>query len=254
MEGLPEFSPYGPVAEYLPISSPNKIYNVQLSNRTLLFLTAGATASLTSSLYNPLDCLRVRWQVLPATDPITKKGVLTFATRILRTEGLIEGLWRPGIIANALAMSSSAALRFGYYETFRDKLSQMSDGNNDAAGYVPEKRGSHMIVAGLSCGAMAYFITAPFHLSKTIIQSERGMLGKDGVYLNGAKTGRAPYANNGVISLISNIVKDNGIIGLWKGSFPLSLRGALFTCGQMYGKAYSRRKSIRTSILFNSFY
>ena len=239
MEAL-ELTPYGPFVENLSLSKCDTIYDGKLSNQTLLFLAAGSTACLTSSLYNPLDCLRVRWQVLPATDPISRKGVMMFATRILRTEGLFEGLWRPGVSANALAMSSSAALRFGYYETFRDRLSQMSNGKTYVRVFhdVNEKRGSDMILAGLSCGAMAYFVTAPFHLSKTIIQSEKGMLGNDGLYLNGAKTGRAPYANKGALSLISKIVKDNGVRGLWKGSIPLSMRGALFTCGQMCGKLF----------------
>lgn len=233
-----ELSPYGPLIENISISTNESQFS-RHSNRPLLFVSAGATACLTSSLYNPLDCLRVRWQVLPSSDPISNDGAMVFARRILRTEGLVEGLWKPGLTANALAMSSSAALRFGYYETFRDKLGQIDGEQSDVMDNGAEKRGSHMIFAGLSCGAMAYFVTAPFHLSKTIIQAEKGLIGSNGLYINGAKAGTVPYANEGVISLISNIIRDNGFRGLWKGCLPLSMRGALFTCGQMYGKKNS---------------
>ena len=51
-------------------------------------------------VFNPLDCLRVRWQVEPRGGA---PSLLAFAQRTIRTEGLVKGLWQPGLMANATA-------------------------------------------------------------------------------------------------------------------------------------------------------
>ena len=122
------------------------------------FLAAGTAAAISAGLYNPLDCLRCRWQVQETTE----KTITEFGYRILKQEGLLNGLWRPGLAANMTGMAFASALRFGYYETVRDGLS------------VEDKEGHHIMFAGLLCGATAYFVTTPFHLIKTQIQAQSG--------------------------------------------------------------------------------
>jgi hypothetical protein len=224
-----ELSPYGPIYNDPFISTHTadlaSISSSKLSptKQNRLFISAGITACITSSFYNPLDCLRVRWQTIPASSNVSSEGILYFARNIVQNEGIINGLWRPGVTANALGMGSSAALRFGFYESVRDALQELSV--NDGKSTVgEEKKGIHMLLAGLSCGAGAYLVTSPFHLMKTMLQAEKNV-----VYV-----GMVP-PQNGIISGFKSIVKEQGILGLWKGSTPIAARGALFTAGQMVG-------------------
>jgi Mitochondrial carrier protein len=107
------------------------------------FVAAGVAAALSSSLYNPFDCLKVRWQVLPTTSG--EKSLMAFGLKIVREEGLINGLWRPGVGANALGMGLSSGIRFGYYEPVRNAL--MGDS---------QKSYQHMVLAGLVTGSVGY--------------------------------------------------------------------------------------------------
>eukprot|EP00591_Stephanopyxis_turris_P012092 CAMPEP_0195526958 /NCGR_PEP_ID=MMETSP0794_2-20130614/28315_1 /TAXON_ID=515487 /ORGANISM="Stephanopyxis turris, Strain CCMP 815" /LENGTH=286 /DNA_ID=CAMNT_0040657757 /DNA_START=197 /DNA_END=1054 /DNA_ORIENTATION=- len=183
-----------------------------LSPRVLHFVSAGTAAAVSCALYNPLDCLRVRWQVLGSASPQVSSGIISFGRNIVRTEGVWEGLWRPGLSANVIGMAGSSAIRLGYYESVRNALDEIV-GSDD-------KTRLSMLVAGLLCGSAGYLMTTPFHLLKTIIQAEKGT----------AK----PFAVDFVPGAL-RIVSENGILSLWKGALPLTYRGALFTSGQMIG-------------------
>jgi len=235
-----EIRPFGPINEpYISTDALSEIFHLRLFShseqnellkRNRLFLSAGITACVTSSFYNPLDCLRIRWQTLPSSHELSSRGVLHFTSHIIRNEGIINGLWRPGVMANALGMGSSAALRFGFYENVRDSFQELSYdyGNTNASG-DDDKKGIHMFLAGLTCGAAAYFVTSPLHLIKTQIQVET-----NGNILRTSLSSKLP-SSNGTLSVFNMIIKERGILGLWRGSMPLSARGALFTSGQMLG-------------------
>lgn len=206
--------------------------NDELMKQNRLFLSAGLTACMTSSFYNPLDCLRIRWQTLPSSHKLSSQGVVYFTNHIIRTEGIVNGLWRPGVVANALGMGSSAALRFGFYENVRDAFQGISydDGSGNGSQDEDNKKGIHMFLAGLTCGAMAYFVTSPFHLVKTLVQAEKNNKPSFQTSFSAKAS-----STNGSMSVFNMIVKERGILGLWRGSLPLSARGALFTSGQMLG-------------------
>ena len=55
------------------------------------------------AMFNPLDCLRVRWQVARA-DAARARTAWRFAAEIARREGLVAGLWRPGLALNTAEM------------------------------------------------------------------------------------------------------------------------------------------------------
>lgn len=185
------------------------------------FLAAAISSAVASGMFNPLDCLRVRWQtqmnVYPAVTTTTiltnHKSIVAFGRHIIAQEGLWQGLWKPGLGVNMVGMGLASGLRFGSYETMRNSF----DGT---------KQTWHMLVAGLISGASAYWITTPFHLMKTRIQAE------------GAANHRIkPNSNPGVWQGVYRIVAKTGnLSSLFKGSGPLALRGGLFTAGQMLGK------------------
>lgn len=180
------------------------------------FVAAGVAAALSSSLYNPLDCLKVRWQVLPATSG--ENSLVAFGLKIVREEGLINGLWRPGVGANALGMGLSSGIRFGYYEPVRNALVGDS-----------QKSCQHMVLAGLVTGSVGYVITTPFHLLKTTIQAEKGS--------------KSPYVTD-FVSGVQRIFRQGGLASLYRGAIPLSSRGALFTAGQLMGTLFVPEKNV----------
>lgn len=202
------------------------------SDRALHFIVAGTAAALSCATYNPLDCLRVRWQVAPPS-VTAGHGLMDYGRHIVHTEGLVNGLWKPGLGANVAGMALSAAIRFGYYETVRDGLLGMQASNSEEIKTV--KNGFHMMAAGVFCGAVGYGVTTPFHLLKTMIQAEKGLIGTDGRYLSGTRMGKKPYATDFVTGVV-RIVQERGVFCLWKGALPLMCRGALFTSGQMLGE------------------
>ena len=178
------------------------------------FLAAGTASAVASGTFNPLDCLRVRWQTQLGAE---ERSILAFGRRIVQQEGLWRGLWKPAVGVNMIGMATASGLRFGYYETIRNGLRNGASTNH-------EKQVWHMVVAGLISGATAYFITTPFHLLKTRIQSEAG--------------GRLQSAT--LRECIIRIVSRTGSLSsLYKGSGPLAVRGSLFTAGQMVGKLFS---------------
>lgn len=183
-----------------------------ISPHILNSFAAGVAATLSSSLYNPLDCLRVRWQVLSPNRP--GETILSFGVNIVRKEGLLDGLWRPGLAANALGMGLSSSIRFGCYEPVRNML--MADN---------EKSYQHMVLAGLVTGSVGYVVTTPFHLLKTTIQAQQG---------------RQDAKIHNLVSGFRHIVTQKGLFSLYKGAIPLSTRGALFTAGQLMGMCLSK--------------
>jgi hypothetical protein len=189
------------------------------------FVAAGIAAALSSSLYNPLDCLRVRWQVLPLASG--EQNLVMFGLKIVREEGLINGLWRPGLGANVLGMGLSSGIRFGGYEPVRNAL--VGDST---------KSYQHMVLAGLITGSMGYIIATPFHLLKTTIQAEKGQ--------------KSPYVTD-FVSGVRRIVGQGGLTSLYRGAIPLSSRGAMFTAGQLMGMymhaVCMRKKSFSPQIL-----
>lgn len=230
-----ELFPYGPMHDPF-YGGSHSIYNrtetdFEATKQYRLFLSAGITACITSSFYNPLDCLRVRWQALPLSSNLSSKGIINFTFHILKSEGLMNGLWRPGIILNAMGMGGSAALRFGFYEHVRDSL-QKSVNQSD----IEEKKGVYMFLSGFSCGGIAYFITSPFHLMKTRLQVEKnGMMNE----FMGTHISRM-NPKQGVVYRFLDIIREHGFRGLWNGTIPVSARGACFTAGQMLGYDFTK--------------
>ena len=170
-------------------------------------IAAAAIAGVAQpSLFNAVDCLRIRWQA--STERTT--GVLQFARRVVLREGLWRGLWRPGLVANVLAVSTSQGARMGFYPVARDAL---------APGDGP-KAPAAMAAAGLLCGSAAYLATAPLWLLKTRAQAAAEL------------DGRAP------LLLRRDLVPRR----LWKGASALVVRGGCITCGQMLGYDFCKSR------------
>eukprot|EP00439_Symbiodinium_sp_Y106_P013792 s4192_g1.t6 len=156
-----------------------------------------------SAIFNPADCLRIRWQVSVGETTFAK-----FSAELLRKEGLWQGLWRPGLPFNMCAVAVSQGLRMGLYPTARDALQTLlpSDGQKSSAA---------MIGAGLMSGSFAYFTGAPLWLVKTRMQAA------------------VQFAADGASTAVH--IYPVHLCDYWRGCSPLIFRGALLTAGQMLG-------------------
>lgn len=206
----------------------------ELPLNLLASLLTGAAAVVT---FNPLDCLRVRWQVLP--EAATGNSLSSFASSIVRSEGLLRGLWLPGLGANTVAISMSSGLRLGTYPVLRDTLT--------AAVGAEVKNPTTMFASSLLAGCVSYFIAAPFWLCKTRLQAEAGAVNAEGVLTSGARAGHPPKYKH-FVDVARQIASDEGVAQLWRGASVICVRGALITGGQLTGydwtKTYCRQEKL----------
>jgi hypothetical protein len=178
------------------------------------FLAAGSASALASGIFNPLDSLRVRWQIASKEH---STSIFVFSRRIMKQEGLWYGLWKPGIGVNMVGMSLTSGLRFGSYETIRNHLHQIQQQQNQIESTTFKKM-STMIISGLISGSVAYFVTTPFHLIKTRLQSS-----------GNARTRNFWFE-------VTTLIGRGQLSNLYIGAVPLTIRGSLFTAGQMMGE------------------
>ena len=190
---------------------------------------AGFAGGLSVAIMNPLDTLKVRYQV--ATDPGAMRG---FAGQIIRQEGLWRGLWLPGVNANFWGIGVSSVGRVGCYPYVRDGLL-------NAVGL--EKNAGVMFVAGLLAGAVGYLVSSPVYQVKTLAQAEAGLV-ENGVFTSGASVGKAPrYAS--LVQGLATLKRDGH---LWRGAGALVVRGALLSAGMQVGydgfKTWAKRRGV----------
>lgn len=190
---------------------------------------SGAVSASITLLTNPLDCLRVRWQLLPRAAP-APGGLLGYARLVVAQEGLLRGLWRPGLGANLLAVFNCTGIRVGIYPTVRDTL-LAATGSSGA-----ERDGGTMAAAGLLSGALSFFVAAPFFQAKTRLQAEAGRVdAASGLLATGARAGSRPAYPRGMADFFARCARDEGPAALLRGSEALVLRGSLLSMGHLAG-------------------
>ena len=204
---------------------------------------AGSIAiSVAVGSFNPLDTLRIRWQVAPQSSSIS---LVQYAQQIVKIEGLVKGLWTPGLGANMASFFVCGGLRQGFYPFFRDSLVVILG--------QEEKSVATMMLGGFATGAIAFWSCTPFFQLKTLMQAEAGRIeqGLDGqrVLRTGSRAGSAPrfhgrmWWENG-----AQLAAEGGFSTLWRGASPLVVRGSLLAAGQMLGydgvKTYCKKNDV----------
>ena len=209
------------------------------SKRELManFWASAISGGSMNVLLNPVDTLRVRWQTssaMPADGSRgggTQGGLRPFLRGLLRQEGLLRGLWAPGVGANGLFTFTVMGAKLGTYPLARDSLSL-------ALGQE-EKSGTVMLVAGFGTGAFGYAIATPFFQIKTRLQSEAGRVGSDGLLETGARAG-SERSYRHTADALSKIVRTEGVRGLWRGGGVVVVRGSLNNAGYTFGYDYTK--------------
>jgi|TARA_B100000524_G_scaffold346895_1_gene247868 solute carrier family 25 uncoupling protein 8/9 len=135
-------------------------------------------------------------------------GSVDCAGKLVKAEG--PGALFKGLPPALVRQSTYGSLRYGLYGPIRNSL-----------GVVPGTPASEIpiwkkIIAGSAAGAISSAVANPTDLVKVRLQTDGQVKGADGEFL--------PKRYTGMVHAFSSIVKEEGILGLWKGVGP--------TCGR----------------------
>lgn len=142
------------------------------------FTVAFISSACGTTVMNPIETTMIRYQVTPNA----KIGILDFGKNIIKTEGLMKGLWAPGIFAHGCGIGIGAIGRIGLYPTIRDSMLKIWGAPEGQKPY------SAMVAAGFVAGGAGYFCCCPIFQVKTLAMAEHGKL-VDGVYTTGLRIG-----------------------------------------------------------------
>lgn len=188
-------------------------------------LASSGTGVANVCLTNPINTLKVRWQVQSQLS--LDASLLSFSRQILVKEGLWAGLWAPGLLPGLIGSVASIGMRYGTYPLVRDSFAWAA-GKSGAA---------NMFAAGLTSGMVGYFLASPFLMIMVRMQSEAGLVGHDGKFVTGARVG-SPPAYPGTLHALRTIAGGSpgtvsAIHALWHGSSVITLRGGVLNGSQM---------------------
>eukprot|EP00062_Callorhinchus_milii_P012601 gi/632959819/ref/XP_007895843.1/ PREDICTED: mitochondrial brown fat uncoupling protein 1 isoform X1 [Callorhinchus milii] len=181
------------------------------------FLSAGTAACIADLITFPLDTAKVRLQiqgeVKGAQIAVTGKsiryhGVLGTITTMIKTEGP-RSLYS-GLVAGLQRQMSFASIRIGLY----DSVKQFYTRGNDHAGIGTR------ILAGCTTGGLAVALAQPTDVVKVRFQAHKSLSGAQKRY-------------SSTLQAYRTIAKEEGVRGLWKGTFPNITRNAIVNCSEL---------------------
>lgn len=137
---------------------------------------------------------------------------------MLKSEGLLRGLWLPGVGCNAVAAAICRGIGTGTYPAVRDWIV--------GPGGARTEQAAQMFIAGLGAGAVGYGVSTPFWVMKSRLQA--GMEGKQ--------------HHKSSLEGLRSIWHTAGLAGLYRGAGVLMVRGAMMNSGTTLGQSRARVK------------
>ncbi|KAF4653302.1 hypothetical protein FOL47_010601 [Perkinsus chesapeaki] len=180
------------------------------------FVAGGLAGSLATCVIQPIDMVKVRIQIAEAG---ATHSPITIARSIIADEGFLS-LYK-GLDAGILRQLTYTTTRLGFF-----RLASMSLQSPDEKTLPFWKKS----VAGLFAGAVGAFVGTPADLSLVRLQADATLPPAE----------RRNY--KGVFDAMRQIVKSEGVTGLWKGSLPTVTRAMALNVGMLatfdQGKEY----------------
>ena len=174
---------------------------------------AGASAAIAAAITNPIEIVRVRFQLEPAaTRPAS---VFTFTRSLILQDGLVHGLMKPGVAAWMASMGVAFSFRMALYEPLREAIETVVGSSTPATAFV----------AGLTTGAATNAAACPLFNVKALQQSK--------------STAIAPSSS--LLSELSAVSRTGGLAGHYRGVGALFVRGAAISGGQLSGYDAAKR-------------
>jgi len=176
------------------------------------FLCGGAAACWAEVVTIPLDTCKVRLQIQgELSSSGTKKYQNMFhAFGVIMSEEGPTALWK-GLVPGLLRQSIFATLRIGLYQPVRDFY-------HPQGGDPPLYK---KIAAGLTTGCIGISIASPTDLVKIRLQAE------------GKLPPGVARRYNGTIDAFSKILRNEGVVGFWKGVGPNIVRNSIINAAEL---------------------
>lgn len=196
-------------------------------------LAAGAGSALTDSIFNPLECVKVRMQISSGGGGSVGqqqqyRSLGQTLRRILAEEGLWL-LWTPGLPATWLRGLTYTGFRVGMYPSIKAALPLRTDGGDGSgsSGLLGK------VVAGATSGVIGAVLFTPTDVVRIRLQGDAGALGADGVLRTGLRAGRRPRYRS-TAHAFGAIAREEGVLrGLWRGVSSNIARASLLSGGQL---------------------
>jgi solute carrier family 25 (mitochondrial folate transporter), member 32 len=190
----------------------------QYYDKSTIPLIAGFTGGIVStSLLLPLDIVKLRLQVSESTSRKHRFRSFRIVGGILKYEG-VRGLyqgWVPAVIGSSLSWGGY----FYFYEQFKRRLVQYKLGPSSTSSSTGTVQASDVLtsidnfVVAVAASSVMVAITNPIWLVKTRMQLQLKRAGQ--------QHNIRPY--EGTIDAFRTIVKDEGLLALYKGVGPAFL-------------------------------
>ena len=175
---------------------------------------AGTAAGIAALITNPVEILRVRFQLEPpATRP---PSVFTFARDLVKQEGFVKGFMQPGVLAWMCSMGVAFSFRMVMYEPLRESIERATNSKPTPA---------TAFVAGLATGALTNAAACPFFNVKALQQSRPAAASPSGSFL----------------TELAAVTRRGGLAGHYRGWPALFLRGGAISAGQLSGYDAAKR-------------
>ena len=194
------------------------------SQLPLELLAAGTGAAITDTLFNSLENAKVRMQLSRRHVYRTLPRTIV---RVVREEGLLRGLWLPGLVASWIRAYTAVAFRVGTYPTIRDAF-----GANGFTG---------RLAAGAVSGAIGAALFSPIELVRTRMIAEAGNVCSSSALLTtGVSIGQRPKYRT-TAHAFNRIAREEGLRGMWRGASASVSRAALLSGAQLATYDSSKR-------------
>ncbi|XP_021114603.1 peroxisomal membrane protein PMP34 isoform X6 [Heterocephalus glaber] len=167
-----------------------------LSYESLVHAVAGAVGSVTAmTVFFPLDTARLRLQVDEKRKSKTTHMVLL---EIIKEEGLLAPYrgWLPVI-------SSLCCSNFVYFYTFNSLKAVWVKGQRSTTGKD--------LVVGFVAGVVNVLLTTPLWVVNTRLKLQGAKFRNEDI---------VPTNYKGIIDAFHQIIRDEGVLALWNGTFP----------------------------------
>ncbi|XP_032114929.1 mitochondrial uncoupling protein 3 isoform X1 [Sapajus apella] len=200
------------------------------------FLGAGTAACFADLLTFPLDTAKVRLQIqgenqaAQAARLVQYRGVLGTILTMVRTEGPCSPY--NGLVAGLQRQMSFASIRIGLYDSVKQFYTPKGSDNSSV---------TTRILAGCTTGAMAVTCAQPTDVVKVRFQASIHLgPGSDRKY-------------SGTMDAYRTIAREEGVRGLWKGTWPNIMRNAIVNCAEMVTYDVLKEKLLESHLLTDNF-
>uniref|UniRef100_A0A8C8RD75 Solute carrier family 25 member 17 n=1 Tax=Pelusios castaneus TaxID=367368 RepID=A0A8C8RD75_9SAUR len=217
----------GSLAESAAVPSGAAAMAAVSSYESLVHAVAGAVGSVTAmTVFFPLDTARLRLQV---DEKRKSKTTHTVLLEIIKEEGLLAPYrgWFPVI-------SSLCCSNFVYFYTFNSLKALWVKGQRSTTGKD--------LVLGFIAGVVNVLLTTPLWVVNTRLKLQGAKFRNEDIM---------PTNYKGVIDAFHQIVRDEGILALWNGTFPSLLLVFNPAIQFMFYEGF-KRKLLRTRLQLTS--